>query len=366
MKRKVLIGLLALVLILVGFGTGSKSAQSELREYGLTLETFRELNKVGPGFYSITSQEISQFIWFLAGPECEGRRNGTEGNEKAGDFLLKELSDYSLSRIFFQSFSFSEVQNPWYDYSILNYLKNIGYEVDYDGRNAIGILAGTDKKEEYVVICAHYDHMGIQKGEIFPGADDNASGTAALLEIAEAFGTLAEEGIRPERSIIFAFFDAEEWGLWGSQYFVQNPPVPFEDIVAVINLDMIGRNEPDELEVMGSKNIKDFPERSPQLYQATIKANRILGFELVYPPAWADSHQEYVFFLSDQASFFLASPKENPLPVVFYHSGLHEDYHTPFDTADKVNFEKVQNVARFSFFVAWLISNLEERPIYQN
>ncbi len=361
MKKNVLIWFLITALILTGFGACGKTEPNQSE-----LEAWRELKEIGPGFYSITSHEVSQFIWFLAGLECAGRRNGTEGSRKAGDFILKELDGYFLDRIFFQDFSFSEVKNSLCDLSALDYLKKQGYQVSYNGRNIVGILEGANKKEEYIVICAHYDHMGIQGEETFPGADDNASGTSAVLEIAEAFGVLAKEGIRPERSIIFLFCDAEEMGLWGSQYFVQNPPVSFDDIVAVINLDMIGRNEPNKLEVIGSQHVKDFSERSPELYQATIRANEISGLELVYPSAFAASHQKFVFFLSDQASFFLASSQYNRLPVVFYHSGLHEDYHTPFDVPEKINFEKVQNIARLSFFVAWQIANLGQRPAYKD
>lgn len=371
MKKNVLIGFLVVVLVFVSFGAWSKTEELGECRYELDnciseIDALKELGRVGSGFYSITSHEVAQSIWFFAGSECAGRRNGTEGSRKAGDFILKELDDYFLDRIFFQDFNFSEVKNSLRDLSALDYLKKQGYQVSYNGRNIVGILEGTNKKEEYVVICAHYDHMGTKDEEVFPGADDNASGTSAVLEIAEAFGVLAKEGIRPERSIIFLFCDAEEMGLWGSQYFAQNPSVPFDSIVAVINLDMIGRNEPNKLEVIGSQYVKDFSEKNPQLYQATIKANEILGFELVYPSAFAASHQSFVFFLSDQASFFLASPPCNRLPVVFYHSGLHEDYHTPFDIPEKINFEKVQNIARFSFFVAWQIANLGQRPAYKN
>ncbi len=362
MRKTILIGFLVLILSTAG-GCGKSLVEVELENGALN-----ELSKIEEGFYSITSQEISDFIWFLAGPECEGRRNGTEGSKKAGRFLMEELENYSLDQHFFQGFSSTEIiRDRQYGDRIVAYYGELGFEVNENGRNVVGILEGTDKKEEYVIISAHYDHVGMnENGEVFPGADDNASGASAVLEIAEAFGILAKGGIRPERSIIFVFFDAEEMGLWGSQYFVQNPPVPFENIVAVVNLDMIGRNKPNELQVIGSKNIKDFSERSPQLYWATIRANKILGFELVYPPARRESHQRYRFFASDQSSFYLASPEDNRLPVVFYHADLHDDYHMPSDTPEKVNFEKVRNVARFSFFVVWQIANLEEKPTYQD
>lgn len=363
MKRNILIGILVLVLAVVALGV-----LAEEKETTPELAILQDLNEVGLGFYSITLKEISQHIWFYSGPVFDGRRNGTEGNIRAGRFLMEEFKSYYLDKEFFQNFSFSEIKNPQHGRKIADYLYKIGFEVSENGRNVVGILEGTDKKDEYVVISAHYDHMGInQNGEVFWGADDNASGVAALLEIAEAFGILAqEELVRPRRSIVFVLFDAEEMGLWGSQYFVENSPVPFEKIVTLINLDMIGRNEPDKLKIIGSEDIKDFPEKSPQLYQATIRANKIFDFELIYPSDFIDGRRAYMFFRSDQFSFFSASPENNRLPVVFYYGGLHEDYHTPADTADKINFEKVQNIARFSFFVAWQIANLEERPVYQN
>lgn len=234
-----------------------------------------------------------------------------------------------------------------------------------EGRNVVGELKGQDKNQEYLVISAHYDHLGVMESIVHPGADDNASGTIAILEMAEAFGILAKNGIWPKRSIIFCFFDSEEWGRYGSRYFVENSPVPFEKIVTVINLDMIGRNDPQSLEVIGCLIPQNFPERNPDLYQALTKANQLVKLEFVYPEGYLESHQDYQFNLSDQASFLYQSPKENRLPVVSLSSGLHEDYHQPTDTADKIDNQKVENIAKLLFLTAWQISNLKEKPDYK-
>jgi len=317
------------------------------------------------GYYSITSQELMDAITFLASPERGGRRNGTGANISAGNYLIKELenagSDF-ISTAAFQPFRFNEVRKPTVTIKQLEASRAKGYSIALEGRNVFAILEGSTYKNEYVVLGAHYDHLGTQHGKLYPGADDNASGSAAIVEIAEAFGALSQKGMRPERSVVFAFFDAEEWGLWGSQYFVENPPVPLNQIVAVINLDVVGRNNTQELEVFGSPDINDFAQRSPQLNGALNDANGVLGFKLLFPEE--KGGREQIFFRSDHASFFFARSEGNRIPVVFLTSGLHNDYHKPSDTAKKINSEKAQNIARLAFLMAWQVATQDEQPVF--
>lgn len=326
-----------------------------------------ELEHIEAGFASITSQELNQAISYLAGPKLEGRRNGTGGNTKAGEFIAKEFSGAGVRTLgsgYFQIFSFADVEKPDIPMATLETWRQRGWKINFFGRNVIGILEGTDKKDEYVFLTAHYDHLGIQGDTTYPGADDNASGTAAVLEIAEAFGTLLEQGIRPQRSIVFALFDAEEWGLWGSEYFVEHSPVPLENIVAVINLDMVGRNNDRYLETYGSPDIADFTKRNPELWEALERANTVLGFKLELPAE--KGKEEQIFFRSDHASFFFARPEGKRIPVVFLTSGLHKDYHEPSDTADKINYSKLRNIARLAFLTAWIIADQEKMPIFHD
>ncbi len=209
-------------------------------------------------------------------------------------------------------------------------------------QNVIGFLQGSDPKlsKEVVVVGAHYDHIGIKHGHIYPGADDNASGTAALLEIAEAFSDMP---IRPRRSILFIAFTAEELGLLGSEYYVNHPWVPLSRTVAMINLDMIGRNEENQVTVIGSN-------RSPELQAINEAANREIGLTLLY-------NGEKYFSRSDQANF-----ARNGIPVIFYNTDTHEDYHQPTDTPEKINAIKMTRIARLAFLVAWEVANIEVPP----
>ncbi|MFQ6112855.1 MAG: M28 family peptidase [bacterium] len=212
-------------------------------------------------------------------------------------------------------------------------------------QNVIGLLEGSDPelRDEVVVMGAHYDHVGVKNGNIYYGADDNASGTAAVLEIAEAF---SEMPIRPRRSLLFIAFSAEELGLLGSTFYVQHPSIPLKQTVAMINLDMISRNGDNRVSVIGS-------DRSPELHKINLAANEEIGLEFFY-------NGEKYFHRSDQASF-----AKHKIPVLFYNTEVHEDYHRPTDTPEKVNPEKLARIARLAFLVAWEVANSNRTPTFQ-
>ncbi|MFQ5650667.1 MAG: M20/M25/M40 family metallo-hydrolase [bacterium] len=212
-------------------------------------------------------------------------------------------------------------------------------------QNVVGFLRGADpdRHDEVVVIGAHYDHIGMQNGLIHPGADDNASGTAGLLEIAEAF---TETPVRPRRSVLFIAFSAEELGLLGSQYYVEHAVMPLERTATMVNLDMIGRNHANRVTIVGGR-------RSPELYELNLAANEEVGLNLFYDG-------EKYFNRSDQANF----AKYN-IPVIFYNTKVHEDYHRPTDSAEKINPEKLARVARLAFLVSWKVANLDVWPTYR-
>lgn len=225
--------------------------------------------------------------------------------------------------------------------------QTIAIEIDLDQeirrtQNVIGFIRGSDPElnEEVVVVGAHFDHIGIINDRIYRGADDNASGTAGLLEIAESFAELVEE---PRRSLLFIAFSAEELGLLGSAFYVNHPIAPMEKTVTMINLDMIGRNVENEVTVIGGG-------RSPDLREINIAANREIGMTLKYGG-------EHFFNRSDQANF-----ARHNIPVLFYNTADHQDYHRPSDTPEKVNPEKVARIARLAFLVAWEVANSDVRP----
>jgi Zn-dependent M28 family amino/carboxypeptidase len=208
--------------------------------------------------------------------------------------------------------------------------------------NVIGYLPGADPqlRNQYVVIGAHYDHIGTMRGvaqgadSIFNGADDNASGTSGMLAIARAFGMSSQ---KPKRSVLFMAFAGEEKGLLGSRSYVDRPLVPIEQTVAMLNLDMIGRNAPDTLTVVATS-------RSPDIAHINEEENKSIGFVFKY--------DDKVFGASDHASFF----KKN-VPILFYFTDVHGDYHKVTDHPELINTAKAANVARLAYKTAWRIAN---------
>jgi hypothetical protein len=212
-------------------------------------------------------------------------------------------------------------------------------------QNVLALLKGADPdlNHEVVVVGAHYDHVGIRHDQIHPGADDNASGTAGLLEIAEALSELQGQ---VRRSVLFIAFSAEELGLLGSKFYVEHPVLPLDQTAAMINLDMIGRNADNEVTVIGSN-------RSPELHAWNLAANREIGLTCKYDG-------EHFFNRSDQANF-----AKHKIPVLFYNTAVHEDYHRPTDMPEKINAEKLTRIARLAFLVIWEIATADQRPTYR-
>jgi Zn-dependent M28 family amino/carboxypeptidase len=226
--------------------------------------------------------------------------------------------------------------------------------------NVLGYIEGTDKKQELIVITAHYDHDGIStpvKGDsIYNGADDDASGTVAVMELAQAFALAKQKGDGSRRSLLFLAVSAEEKGLLGSSYYVEHPLFPLQNTVTNINIDMIGRRDSthvgkaDYLYVVGADRL------SGELHRVNEAVNTHylkLNFDYKYN---AKDDPENVYERSDHYNF----AKKN-IPVVFFTSGLHPDYHTPFDTADKIEYEALQKRTQMIFYLAWELSNRENK-----
>lgn len=209
--------------------------------------------------------------------------------------------------------------------------------------NIVGYIAGSDPKlkDELVVIGAHYDHVGFMKqhkeGEkyIYNGADDNASGTSGLLSVAEAFSKCK---VKPRRSVLFIAFTAEEKGLFGSQAYVQNPLFALNNTVAMLNMDMIGRGNPDTLHLEAG-------DLSPDLTSIAQKENSDIGFKIL-----VDGNE----FLdrSDQSSFY-----HKNIPFIMFFAGLHPDYHTVRDRPETIDTIKASKIARLVFKTAWVVAN---------
>ena len=222
-----------------------------------------------------------------------------------------------------------------------------------------------DLRDEAIVVGAHYDHDGEENGRIWNGADDNASGTSGLLELAEAFSA----GVRPGRSVLLSAWAAEEKGMLGSKYYVQNPPIPLADTVAMFQIDMIGRNEEHGanrseglLEERASENGNMLNVLgslfSPDMRGAVEHANSGVGLELRFR---YDYGAQNMIRRSDHWSFLTRR-----VPALFLFGGIHPDYHTPSDTADKVNYSKLEQVVKLVYLAVLEIGDQMSRPRFTN
>jgi hypothetical protein len=236
-------------------------------------------------------------------------------------------------------------------------------------QNVVAVFEGSDPllKNEYVALGAHYDHVGIgipvNGDAIYNGADDDGSGTTALLAIAEA---LAKASTRPKRSVLFVWHAGEEKGLWGSRYFTDYPTIPLDKIVTQINIDMIGRSKkegdtnprnrelsgPNEIYVIGSKMM------STELGELIESVNKQY-LNITYDYRYDDpGDPNRFFFRSDHFNY-----ARKGIPIVFFFDGEHEDYHRPGDSVDKIDFSKMEKVARTIYMTLWEVASRPTRPV---
>jgi len=218
--------------------------------------------------------------------------------------------------------------------------------------NVVGILDGTDPvlRNEYIVFSAHMDHIGIdptKPDSINNGADDDGSGTVGIIELAEAF---TRKKAATKRSLIFLTVSGEEKGLWGSAWFTAHPPVPMDSIVANLNMDMIGRNWPDTVETIGMT----FSSLGPTL-DSVAAAHRDLGMTPVNDLA----PEERRLFRSDHYNFARAG-----VPILYFTSGHHPDYHEPSDSPDKINAEKESRLLQLVFWMGQAVGNAASKPTW--
>ncbi|MCC9135889.1 M28 family peptidase [Pontibacter silvestris] len=230
--------------------------------------------------------------------------------------------------------------------------------------NVLGFIEGTDKKEEVVVVTAHYDHVGMDESlegdKIFNGANDDGSGTVAVIEIAEAFAQAKKDGFGPRRSMLFMTVTGEEKGLLGSEYYSENPIFPLENTVADVNIDMIGRMDYDHEKTNDSNYIYVIgaDKLSSELDQINREMNeKYINLDLDY--TFNDENDPNRFYYrSDHYNF-----AKHGIPIVFYFNGVHDDYHKPGDEVDKIIFESAEKVARLAFHVAWELANRDNRIV---
>ena len=294
---------------------------------------------------TITDKELKELLYVYASDYFAGREAGTRGQKIAVDFLKDHYINLGINS--------AKGTNPSY----FQTMKLIIDRKVVATENVAAIITGSEKPDEYIIITSHLDHIGTHDGEINNGADDDGSGTVAMLEIAEAFKAAFDDGKGPKRSILFLHVSAEEKGLLGSKYYVENPLYPLKNTVANLNIDMIGRTDPKRIDkdpnyiyLIGADRL------SQDLHDISEEANnKFTKLKLDYTfNALNDPNRFY--YRSDHYNF-----AKNNIPIIFYFNGTHEDYHRPSDTVDKINYQLLRKRSRLIFYTLWELANREER-----
>ena len=241
--------------------------------------------------------------------------------------------------------------------------KEIRYKLEYEtikikSENVLGYLEGTDLKDELVIITSHYDHEGIKNGEIYNGADDDGSGTVAVMDIAEAFAQAKADGNGPRRSILFMNVTGEEKGLLGSAYYASHPIFPLKNTVVDLNIDMIGRTGDREIETTNYIYLIGADKLSSDLHNISEDMNKTYTNMYLDYTFNDEDHPERFYYRSDHWNF-----AKNGIPIIFYFNGVHVDYHKPTDTVDKIEFDMLQKRAQLVFYTAWEIANRDDRLV---
>ncbi|MFY8067752.1 MAG: M28 family metallopeptidase [Flavobacterium sp.] len=297
---------------------------------------------------TIKAEELSKHLYIVAGDEMQGRNTGEPGQKKAGEYLISEYKKMGIS--------FPPGATDFYQKVPSEFMKRGFAPKLNDSENIWAFIKGSEKPEEILVISAHYDHVGMKNGEIYNGADDDGSGTVALLEIAQAFKEAEKKGQGPKRSILFLHVTGEEHGLHGSRYYSENPLFPLENTIADINIDMIGRRDTlhpatnNYIYVIGSDRL------SSELHTINEEVNtKFTKLELDYK--YNDRNDpERIYFRSDHYNF-----AKKGIPSIFFFNGIHADYHLPSDTPDKIEYDALAKRAQLAFALAWELANRKER-----
>ena len=288
--------------------------------------------------------DLEKHLRILASDSLEGRETGKPGQKMAAAYIANHFRNIGIppykGKTYYQRFKVKSGRHLCKcDDCDVNLVKKIfGNRNKIKGENVLGYIEGTDLKDELIIITAHYDHLGKHDSIIFNGADDDASGTAGVLEIAEAFMLAKKEGKGPRRSILIMPVSGEEKGLLGSKYYTDNPVYPLDKTIANLNIDMIGRigdfkEDGNYVYLIGSDML------SQDLHNISEEVNKkYIGLELDYTFNKEDDPNRY-YYRSDHYNF-----AKNNIPVIFYFNGIHEDYHKPTDTIEKIDFNKIEKI----------------------
>jgi len=333
------------IALLSACGSSNKSSKAN-KDNNVSLKN-NQVDDISSYAESITSKELKEYLYTFSGDDFEGRDTGEPGQKKAAEFLKQQYERLGIASPMGGGNYFQEIPESYFRGGIKS------------SENVLAFIEGVEKPDEIVVLSAHYDHVGIDnEGNVYNGADDDGSGTVAILEIAEAFEKARKSGHGPKRTILFLHVTGEEKGLYGSSYYTENPVFPLENTVADLNIDMIGRidknHEGDDKKnyvyLIGSDRL------STDLHNLSEEVNaKYIKLDLDYTYNAKDDPNRF-YYRSDHYNF----AKHN-IPIIFYFNGVHDDYHRPTDTADKIEYDLLTKRAKLIFYTAWEIANRENR-----
>ena len=310
---------------------------------------------------TININDLYDHINILASDSLEGRETGKPGQKMAAAYIANHFKEIGIPpykrKTYFQKFKVKSKRHVCKcDDCDLTFFKRVFKSNQIImGENVLGFIEGSDLKEELIIITAHYDHLGKHDSLIFNGADDDASGVAGAMEIAEAFMLAKKDGKGPRRSILIMPVSGEEKGLLGSKYYTDNPVYPLNNTIANLNIDMIGRLDDwhstgNYVYLIGSDRL------SYDLHNINEEVNnKYTKLDLDYKYNDEEDPNRY-YYRSDHYNF-----AKNNIPVIFYFNGVHEDYHRPSDTIEKLDFSKIKTISKLVFLTAWELANREEK-----
>lgn len=289
---------------------------------------------------TITQEVLRRHIAVIADDSMRGRATPSHGLDLTASYIAAQFARLRLQ--------------PGGDSGSFIQRYPVPLRKELRAPNVVAVLEGSDSvlKHQFVVFSAHMDHVGVgapvSGDSIYNGADDNASGTAAVLALAEAF---AQSTVRPKRTLIFLTVSGEEQGLWGSAHFAAHAPVPLDSIVAALNIDMIGRNWRDTIVAIGKEHSD---------LGATVERVAAAHPELRMSPIGDPWPNEQFFFRSDHYNFARFG-----VPVLFFFSGTHADYHGVDDEVEKIDLEKQTRIVRLLYHFGLAVANAATKPVWQ-
>lgn len=299
---------------------------------------------------AVEENNLKTNLYVIASDEMQGRNTGEPGQKKAGEYIIEQYKKLGIP--------FPKGADSYYQRVPSDFMKRGFSPKLNDSENIWAYIEGSEKPDEVLVISAHYDHVGMKNGEIYNGADDDGSGTVAVMEIAKAFMKAKKEGNGPKRSILFLHVTGEEHGLHGSRFYSENPLFPLKNTIADINIDMIGRrdnlnpNDNNYIYVIGSDRL------SSELHTINEEVNKKYT-QLRLDYKYNDRNDpEQIYYRSDHYNF-----AKKGIPAIFFFNGIHDDYHKPTDEVEKIEFDLLTKRTRLAFALAWELANRDKRIV---